>query len=184
MVVATDTMKNFIHQSRLEFDGRDPGRVLLFLGRRFFQTWSAYARAAPDRPGAAVTRPRAVPTDDGFGPSSVLFSHAARRLRHRRRSTSSATATTPGSSITVPGASSCTDQGHRQRLRRLRARPVHDPAVRQGSPALHLPRRLLALRRCRRRRRAGPRPLRPRRTGRAISWRPSSTSSSACRSST
>src|SRR5688572_10560446 len=39
-VVATDTMKNFIHQVAIEFHGATLEAYLLFLGLRFFQTWS------------------------------------------------------------------------------------------------------------------------------------------------
>src|SRR4051794_24425815 len=40
LVVATDTMKNFIHQVAIEFEGATLEEYLLFLGRRFFRTWS------------------------------------------------------------------------------------------------------------------------------------------------
>ena len=38
-VVATDTMKNFIHRTSLEYDGATLEGWLFFLGRRFFETW-------------------------------------------------------------------------------------------------------------------------------------------------
>jgi urate oxidase len=39
LVIATDTMKNFIHQVAVEFEGATLEEYLLFLARRFFQTW-------------------------------------------------------------------------------------------------------------------------------------------------
>src|SRR3954471_7092172 len=39
LVVATDTMKNFIHQVAIEFEGATLEEYLLLLARRFFQTW-------------------------------------------------------------------------------------------------------------------------------------------------
>jgi urate oxidase / 2-oxo-4-hydroxy-4-carboxy-5-ureidoimidazoline decarboxylase len=71
-VVATDTMKNFIHQVAVEFEGATLEEYLFFLGRRFFQTWShvhALRLSGRELPYPAAL----VPTDDGFGPSSVLF---------------------------------------------------------------------------------------------------------------
>jgi urate oxidase / 2-oxo-4-hydroxy-4-carboxy-5-ureidoimidazoline decarboxylase len=71
-VVATDTMKNFIHQVAVEFEGVTLEEYLFFLGRRFFQTWShvhTLRLAGRELPYPAAI----VPTDGGFGPSSVLF---------------------------------------------------------------------------------------------------------------
>jgi urate oxidase len=74
LVVATDTMKNFIHQVAIEFEGATLEEYLLFLGRRFFQTWSHVASLR--LLGRELPYPAAmVPADGGFGPSSVLFSH-------------------------------------------------------------------------------------------------------------
>jgi urate oxidase len=73
MVVATDTMKNFIHQVAIEFTGATLEEYLLLLGRRFFQTWDhvhSLRLSGKELPYPAVT----VPTGDSFGPSSVLFS--------------------------------------------------------------------------------------------------------------
>jgi urate oxidase / 2-oxo-4-hydroxy-4-carboxy-5-ureidoimidazoline decarboxylase len=73
LVVATDTMKNFIHQVAIELEGATLEEYLLFLGRRFFQTWShvhALRLSGRELPFLAAL----VPTDGGFGPSSVLFS--------------------------------------------------------------------------------------------------------------
>src|SRR5437762_12692322 len=39
LVVATDTMKNVIPQVAIEFEGATLEEYLLFLGRRFFETW-------------------------------------------------------------------------------------------------------------------------------------------------
>ncbi len=72
-VVATDTMKNFVHQVAVEFEGATLEEYLHVLGRRFFQTWShvhALRLSGRELPYPAAL----VPTDGGFGPSSVLFS--------------------------------------------------------------------------------------------------------------
>lgn len=75
LVVATDTMKNFIHQVAIEFAGATLEEYLLFLGRRFFQTWSHVSTlrlAGRELPYPAAT----VPAEGGFSPSSVLFSQS------------------------------------------------------------------------------------------------------------
>src|SRR5919206_3372481 len=40
LVIATDTMKNFIHEVAIEFEGATLEEYLLLLAQRFFQTWS------------------------------------------------------------------------------------------------------------------------------------------------
>lgn len=71
-VVATDTMKNFIHQVAIEFEGATLEEYLLLLGRRFFQTWSHVHTLR--LLGRELPFPAAiVPGEGGFGPSSVLF---------------------------------------------------------------------------------------------------------------
>ena len=78
LVVATDTMKNFIHQVAMEFEGATLEEYLLFLARRFFQTWShvnSLRVSGRELPFPAVS----VPGDGGgsgsFGPSTTLFGH-------------------------------------------------------------------------------------------------------------
>ena len=72
-VIATDTMKNFIHQIAIEFQGATLEEYLLFLARRFFQTWPHVHSLRVS--GKELPYPAAiVPTGGGFGPSSVLFS--------------------------------------------------------------------------------------------------------------
>jgi urate oxidase len=72
-VVATDTMKNFIHQVAIEFQGATFEEYLLFLAQRFFQTWGHVHSVRVS--GRELPYPAAVvPTDGGFGPSGVLFS--------------------------------------------------------------------------------------------------------------
>ena len=71
-IVATDTMKNFIHQVAVEFDGATLEEYLLLLGRRFFETWDhvhSLRVLGRELPFPAAT----VPTAEGFGPSGVLF---------------------------------------------------------------------------------------------------------------
>ena len=73
LVIATDTMKNFIHQVAIEFEGATLEEYLLLLGRRFFQTWSHVHTLRLS--GKELPFPAAVvPQDGGFGPSGVLFS--------------------------------------------------------------------------------------------------------------
>jgi urate oxidase / 2-oxo-4-hydroxy-4-carboxy-5-ureidoimidazoline decarboxylase len=72
-VVATDTMKNFIHQVAIEFAGATLEEYLLLLARRFFETWAhvhSVRVSGRELPFPAAT----VPSAGGFGPSSVLFS--------------------------------------------------------------------------------------------------------------
>ncbi len=72
-VVATDTMKNFIHQVAIEFQGATFEEYLLFLAQRFLQTWDhvhILRVSGRELPFPAAT----VPADGGFGPSGVLFS--------------------------------------------------------------------------------------------------------------
>jgi urate oxidase len=72
-VVATDTMKNFIHRESLDFDGATLEGWLFFLGRRFLETYAPMERlrvaGEEIRFDAAM-----VPVGDGrFEPSGVLF---------------------------------------------------------------------------------------------------------------
>ncbi len=72
-VVATDTMKNFIHQVAVEFQGSTLEEYLLFLGTRFFETWAhvnSVRLQGRELPYPAVI----VPDAGGFGPSGALFS--------------------------------------------------------------------------------------------------------------
>jgi urate oxidase / 2-oxo-4-hydroxy-4-carboxy-5-ureidoimidazoline decarboxylase len=74
LVVATDTMKNFIHQVAMEFEGATLEEYLLFLGQRFFQTWSHVNTLRVS--GRELSYPAVtVPGAGGFGPSTTLFSH-------------------------------------------------------------------------------------------------------------
>jgi urate oxidase len=75
LVIATDTMKNFIHQVAIEFAGATLEEYLLFLAQRFFQTWDHVHSLRVS--GRELPYPAAiVPSGDGFGPSSTLFSQA------------------------------------------------------------------------------------------------------------
>jgi urate oxidase len=73
MVVATDTMKNFIHRESLAFDGPTLEGWLAFIGRRFLETYSHMERlvmSGRERPFLDV------PVPDGAGrvtASPVLF---------------------------------------------------------------------------------------------------------------
>ncbi|MCC7370708.1 MAG: urate oxidase [Chloroflexi bacterium] len=72
MVVATDTMKNFIHQVAVEFDGSTLEEYLLFLGRRFFETWDHVTSLR--LLGRELPFPAAIVAQEGgFGPSGALF---------------------------------------------------------------------------------------------------------------
>jgi urate oxidase len=78
LVVATDTMKNFIHQVAIEFEGATLEEYLLFLARRFFQTWDhvhTLRVSGKEIPYPAAIVPDPASSGSGFGPSSTLFSH-------------------------------------------------------------------------------------------------------------
>ena len=74
-VVATDTMKNFVLESALSFEGATLEAFLDFLGRAFLATY-------PDMQAVHVTGrelpfvPQLVPDAQGFSPSPVLFSRS------------------------------------------------------------------------------------------------------------
>lgn len=76
LVVATDTMKNFIHRESLAFDGATLEQWLLFIGRRFLETYPHMERLRV-RGVEIPFEPAIVPTDDGegggFAASEVLF---------------------------------------------------------------------------------------------------------------
>jgi urate oxidase len=82
LVVATDTMKNFIHRESLVFDGSTLEGWLLFIGRRFLDTYPHMERLRLDGRELAF-EPVRVPAEEGgagtagFVESSLLF--------HRRR---------------------------------------------------------------------------------------------------
>jgi urate oxidase len=72
-VVATDTMKNFIHRESLSFEGSTLEGWLFFLGRRFLETYPQMERL---RVSAEELRfdAAAVPVEGGgFEPSGVLY---------------------------------------------------------------------------------------------------------------
>ncbi len=72
-VVATDTMKNFIHRESLAFEGSTLEGWLWFLGRRFLDTYAQMERL---RVSGEEIRfdPQPVPGQDGsVAPSDVLF---------------------------------------------------------------------------------------------------------------
>ena len=74
LVVPTDTMKNFIHRESLAFDGSTLEEWLLFIGRRFLETYPHMERLRVS--GAEIPfEPALVPADDGDGyqASDVLF---------------------------------------------------------------------------------------------------------------
>jgi urate oxidase / 2-oxo-4-hydroxy-4-carboxy-5-ureidoimidazoline decarboxylase len=73
MVVATDTMKNFIHRESLAFEGSTLEGWLFYLGRRFLETYPQMERL---RVSGEEIRfdPARVPSDGGgFADSDVLF---------------------------------------------------------------------------------------------------------------
>ena len=75
LVVATDTMKNFIHRESLVFAGSTLEAWLLFIGRRFLETYPHMERLRVT--GVEIPfQPAVVPADDGeggFRSSEVLF---------------------------------------------------------------------------------------------------------------
>ncbi len=74
LVVATDTMKNFIHRESLAFSGSTLEEWLWFVGRRFLETYPHMERLRvigieiPFEPAVV-----AAADGDGFEPSTVLF---------------------------------------------------------------------------------------------------------------
>jgi urate oxidase / 2-oxo-4-hydroxy-4-carboxy-5-ureidoimidazoline decarboxylase len=75
LVVATDTMKNFIHRESLRYAGPALEDWLFFIGRRFLETYPHMERlrvTGRELPFAAAVVPDA---DGSFGPSGVLFAH-------------------------------------------------------------------------------------------------------------
>lgn len=74
LVVATDTMKNFIHRESLAFDGATLEEWLFFIGRRFLETYPHMERLRvtgeeiPFEPALVASS-----DDDGFETSQVLF---------------------------------------------------------------------------------------------------------------
>jgi urate oxidase / 2-oxo-4-hydroxy-4-carboxy-5-ureidoimidazoline decarboxylase len=74
LVVATDTMKNFIQRESLAFTGSTLEQWLVFIGRRFLQTYPQMERLRVL--GTEIPfEPALVPTDEGngFRASEVLF---------------------------------------------------------------------------------------------------------------
>jgi urate oxidase len=83
LVVATDTMKNFIHRESLAFGGATLEEWLFFIGRRFLETYPHMERLRVL--GSEIPfEPTLVPADDGdgFTASAVLF-----QRQHADRST-------------------------------------------------------------------------------------------------
>jgi urate oxidase len=75
-VVATDTMKNFVLQQALAYDGATLEGFLDWVGRRFLATYpqmESLRLGGREQPFQAAPVPGA---DGGFGPSAVLFSRA------------------------------------------------------------------------------------------------------------
>jgi urate oxidase len=86
LVVATDTMKNFIHRESLAFAGSTLEEWLVFIGRRFLETYPHMERLRVS--GIEIPfEPAVVPAEDGDGweASEVLFER-----QHGDRSTASA----------------------------------------------------------------------------------------------
>ncbi|MBA2490099.1 MAG: urate oxidase [Chloroflexi bacterium] len=81
LVVATDTMKNFIHRESLAFDGSTLEGWLFFVGRRFLETYPHMERLEMSGRESPF-HPAQVPTANGEGTedSTVLFhrGHGAR----------------------------------------------------------------------------------------------------------
>jgi urate oxidase len=72
LVVATDTMKNFIQRESLAFDGSTLEQWLAFVGRRFLEHWPHMERLRVG--GVEIPfEPALVPAGDGFAASEVLF---------------------------------------------------------------------------------------------------------------
>ncbi|HEX7022607.1 MAG TPA: urate oxidase, partial [Trueperaceae bacterium] len=75
MVVATDSMKNFVHELALAYSGATLEGFLAFVGRRFLQEYPEMASLRVLGKEIAFT-PARIPEGDGFADSSVLFSRS------------------------------------------------------------------------------------------------------------
>ena len=85
LVVATDTMKNFIHRESLAFDGATLEEWLMFVGRRFLETYPHMERLRVS--GEEIPfEPEIVPAadGDGFAASTKLFSRRHGDHSHAR----------------------------------------------------------------------------------------------------
>ncbi len=96
LVVATDTMKNFIHRESLAFAGATLEEWLEYVGRRFLETYPHMERLRVS--GTEIPfEPALVPDGSGgFGESEVLFER-----QHDDRSTASLELDRHGSDIEV-----------------------------------------------------------------------------------
>ena len=147
-VVATDTMKNFIHRESLAFRGSTLEGWLFFLGSRFLETYPQMERL---RVSGEELRFDAQPVPAAgrwLRAQRHALPPAARRPRRRDAGAGSdrrrlGGADRPARGPGRPGA----HQGHRLVLRGLRPRRVHDAARAPRPDAVHLHRHLLALRR-------------------------------------
>ena len=83
-VVATDTMKNFIHRESLDFDGSTLEGWLHFLGRRFLDTYSQMERLRVSGEEIRFDAARVPVPGGGFEDSAVLY-----HRRHDDRSVAS-----------------------------------------------------------------------------------------------
>jgi urate oxidase len=96
LVVATDTMKNFIHRESLAFSGATLEEWLEFIGRRFLETYPHMERlrmSGTEIPFQAAHVPDGY---GGYGESAVLFSR-----EHGDRSTASVDMDRKGDGIEV-----------------------------------------------------------------------------------
>ena len=72
MVVATDSMKNFILHQAGEYDGATLEGFLHFVGSAFLDTYDQMSAVSVSADEIAFDE-RPVPTDDGFEPSDLVF---------------------------------------------------------------------------------------------------------------
>ena len=145
LVVATDTMKNFIHADSLRARARTLEEWLLEVGTAFLDTYPHMERLTMlgrDLPFPAALVPAA--DGDGFEASDRPLQPRPMRLRlgapragtrRRRRRRDHRPRVRP--------ARAAADQDHRLRLRRLRPRRAHDPSRAPRPAAVHLVRHRL-----------------------------------------
>jgi urate oxidase len=96
LVVATDTMKNFIHRESLAFDGATLEEWLEFIGRRFLETYPHMERLRMSGTGIPFEPALAPDGSGGFSESQVLFAR-----EHGDRSTAALELGRNGDSIEV-----------------------------------------------------------------------------------
>ena len=148
LVVATDTMKNFIHAASRDCPAATLEGWLHHVGSRFLGEYPHMERLTMI--GRELPFPAAlVPADDGWaGVGGALRARPQRPLHRLARAGARWRRWRDRHRPRLRPQRPAADQDHRQCVRRLRARRAHHPARATRPAALHLDRHRLALCRC------------------------------------